>query len=292
MINSMTGFGRGEFSKNNRCVTVEMKSVNHRYCEINIRMPRNFIFLENDLKNRIKNDLQRGKIDVFINYEDRNVNTANLKYNEELAAQYLAYVKQMSEHFSLSMNLDAFHLSRYPEVLSIEAHEEDEDFISELIQTALEEALKDLQSARLTEGQLLKADLYDKLDELLGYVEHLKIYTPMVIEDYRQKLTIRVSELLGQAVIDEQRIAQEVAIFADKSCIDEEIVRLESHVKHMREILDSKDAVGRKLDFIAQEMNREANTVLSKANNLNISNQGIDVKTVIEKIREQIQNIE
>ncbi|MBN2220729.1 MAG: YicC family protein [Vallitaleaceae bacterium] len=292
MINSMTGFGRGEFTQKNRSVTVEMKSVNHRYCEINIRMPRNFVFLENDLKNKIKNELQRGKIDVFINYEDRNVNTANLKYNEELAAQYLNYVKQISERFSLSMNLDAFHLSRYPEVLSIEAGEEDEEFISELIQTALDEALKDLQAARFKEGQLLKADLSDKLDELLSYVENLKVFTPMVIDDYRQKLTLRVSELLGQPVVDEQRIALEVAVFADKSCIDEEIVRLESHVKHMKDILDTKEAVGRKLDFIAQEMNREANTVLSKANNLGIANQGIDLKTVIEKIREQIQNIE
>lgn len=292
MIKSMTGFGRGECVKADRSMTIEMKSVNHRYCDINIRMPRKLIFLENKLKNMIKQELSRGKIDVFITYVDHSDKSSSIVYNQDLASQYLEYFNMMSEHFCMANDVQVSSLSRYPEVLKLEEQDEDEEILQELVITALQEAIGKIGKARFKEGQHLKTDLKDKLDEMLGYVNELKEISPLVVEDYRSRLEERISELMDQTLVDRDRLALEVAVFADKSCVDEEIVRLESHIIHMKETLDSKDAVGRKLDFIAQEMNREANTILSKANNISVSNQGIDLKTLIEKVREQIQNIE
>jgi uncharacterized protein (TIGR00255 family) len=292
MIKSMTGFGRGECSIDNRSITIEMKSVNHRYCDINIRMPRKLIFLENHLKGLIKNELTRGKIDVFINYEDHSDKSNSIVYNELLARQYMVHFEHMAETFHIQNDIQVSGLSRYPEVLKLEEQDEDEETLQKMVITALHEAISAISEARHTEGQLLKADLKEKLDEMLAYVKQLKALTPEVIEDYRQKLHTRIGELMDQTLVDKDRLALEVAVFADKSCVDEEIVRLESHITHMKDTLDSTDSIGRKLDFISQEMNREANTVLSKANNLSVSNQGIELKTLIEKVREQIQNIE
>lgn len=292
MIKSMTGFGRGECVLDNRSMTIEMKSVNHRYCDINIRMPRKLIFLENQLKNMIKKELTRGKIDVFITYQDNSDKTSSIVYNESLASQYLEKFRLMSEKFSLDNDVQVSSLSRYPDVLKLEEQDDDEDVLQELVMTAMKEAILKISETRLKEGQALKVDLKDKLDEMLIYVNKLKEIAPAVIEDYRVKLDTRIGEIMDKTLVDKDRLALEVAVFADKSCVDEEIVRLESHIIQMKEALDSSDSVGRKLDFIAQEMNREANTVLSKANNLSVSNQGIELKTLIEKVREQIQNIE
>jgi len=292
MIKSMTGFGRGEAISNNRHITIEMKSVNHRYCDINIRMPRKLIFLENTLKNLIKEKLERGKIDVFINYENIDENTSNILYNESLAAEYMKYFEQMSVKFEINNDMNVSSLSRYPEVLKLEEQEDDEELLQQLVFEAMGKTIDDIANTRITEGQMLKNDIKDKLDEMLGYVSTLKEIAPAVIDDYRTKLTLRISELMDQTLLDKDRLAMEVVVFADRSCVDEEIVRLESHIKHMKDTLNAKESVGRKLDFLAQEMNREANTILSKANNISVSNQGIDLKTLIEKIREQIQNIE
>lgn len=292
MIKSMTGFGRGEAISNNRHVTIEMKSVNHRYCDINIRMPRKLIFLENTLKNLIKEKLERGKIDVFINYENVDENTSNILYNEALAAEYMNYFQKMASNFGIMNDINVSSLSRYPEVLKLEEQEDDEELLQQLVMEALGKTIDDIAETRLKEGQMLKIDIKNKLDEMLGYVKVLKDIAPAVIEDYRNKLSTRIGEIMDQTLVDKDRLALEVVVFADRSCVDEEIVRLESHIKHMKDTLDAKDSVGRKLDFLAQEMNREANTILSKANNINVSNQGIDLKTLIEKIREQIQNIE
>lgn len=288
----MTGFGRGEAISNNRHVTIEMKSVNHRYCDINIRMPRKLIFLENTLKNLIKEKLERGKIDVFINYENVDENTSNILYNEALAAEYMNYFQKMASNFGIMNDINVSSLSRYPEVLKLEEQEDDEELLQQLVMEALGKTIDDIAETRLKEGQMLKIDIKNKLDEMLGYVKVLKDIAPAVIEDYRNKLSTRIGEIMDQTLVDKDRLALEVVVFADRSCVDEEIVRLESHIKHMKDTLDAKDSVGRKLDFLAQEMNREANTILSKANNINVSNQGIDLKTLIEKIREQIQNIE
>jgi len=288
----MTGFGRGECTIDNRSMTIEMKSVNHRYCDINIRMPRKLIFLENKLKGIIKKELSRGKVDVFITYEDHSDKSSSIVYNEALAQQYIEYFKLMSEQFALENDVQVSGLSRYSDVLKLEEQDEDEDILSELVIKALNQAVSNITKARQKEGEMLKVDLKDKLEEMLAYVNNLKEISPRVVEQYRQKLHERIGELMDQALVDPDRLTMEVAVFADKSCIDEEIVRLESHVKHMIETLNDGDSIGRKLDFIAQEMNREANTVLSKANNLDVANQGIELKTLIEKVREQIQNIE
>lgn len=293
MIISMTGFGRGEAEQNDRSMTIEMKSVNHRYCDINIRLPRKLMFLENKLKNMIKEELIRGKIDVFINYDDRSDKTSSIVYNESLATQYMELFGKMSESFGLNNDVLVSGLSRYPEVVKLEDQDEDdEELLRELVTSALMQAITKIKEARTKEGQLLKVDLVQKLDEMSKQVEFLVDIAPKVIEDYRVKLTERISELMDDTLVDKDRLALEVAVFADKSCVDEEIVRLQSHITHMKETLDSTGAVGRKLDFIAQEMNREANTVLSKANNIGVANQGIELKTLIEKVREQIQNIE
>ncbi len=293
MIRSMTGFGRGEAVNNNRTITIEMKSVNHRYCDINIRMPKVLFHIENKLKNIIKEEIHRGKIDVFINYDDRSDKANSIRYNKNLAEQYMDQFKQISQEFHIENDIKVSHLSRYPEVLVLEEQDQcEEEIIENLAFESLRIALSNIKETRSKEGQMLKSDLKLKLSDMLEYVEQLKSITPKVIEDYRIKLTERISELTDQALIDPERIAMEVAIYADKSCIDEEIVRLESHIKHMRDTLDADEAIGRKLDFISQEMNREANTVLSKANNIEVSNHGIEIKTLIEKVREQIQNIE
>ncbi len=288
----MTGFGRGECTSNDRSLTIEMKSVNHRYCDINIRMPRKLAFMENTLKTRMKEVLTRGKIDVYINYEDHSDKASSVVYNEALAGLYLEHLQAMGETYDLQNDINVSQLSRFPEVLKLEEQDDDEDLLVQLVNDALNKALAQMSSARETEGGMLCADLIDKLTQMLGLVAELKDITPAVIEDYRDKLHLRISEMLDQTLVDQDRLAMEVAVFADKSCIDEEIVRLESHIRHMRDLLSQSEPVGRKLDFIAQEMNREANTILSKANNINVSNQGIELKTLIEKVREQIQNIE
>ena len=292
MIRSMTGFGRGDCVINDRSMTIEIKSVNHRYCDINIRMPRKLFFLENKLKGMIKKELIRGKIDVFINYQDSSEKSNSIVYNENLAAQYIEQFKNMANTFEISNDIKVSSLSRYPEVLKLEEQDDDEDALQKLVINTIKEAIINISDTRYKEGQALKVDLKNKLDEMLTYATILKEISPAVIEEYRVKLDQRIGEIMDKALVDKDRLALEVAVFADKSCVDEEIVRLESHIIQMKDTLDSNDAVGRKLDFIAQEMNREANTILSKANNLDVSNQGIELKTLIEKVREQIQNIE
>lgn len=292
MLKSMTGFGRGESTSNDRSLTIEMKSVNHRYCDINIRMPRKLAFMENALKNRMKEVLTRGKIDVYINYDDHSDKASSVVYNEALAGLYLEHLRAMGETYELLNDINVSQLSRFPEVLKLEEQDDDEDLLVQLVNDALNKALAHMSSARETEGEMLCTDLIDKLTQMLELVAELKGIAPAVIEDYREKLHVRISEMLDQTIVDQDRLTMEVAVFADKSCIDEEIVRLESHIRHMRDLLSQSEPVGRKLDFIAQEMNREANTILSKANNINVSNQGIELKTLIEKVREQIQNIE
>lgn len=292
MISSMTGFGRGEFTRDNRTVIIEMKSVNHRYCDINIRLPRKLNFIENIIKNKIKGTFERGKIDVFINYEDRSETNNQVVFNEALAKNYLDILSGVAHEFSLENDIRISTLSRYPEVMGLEEVEQDESLLEEITLQALEIAMQSMKEARSKEGAFIQKDLQEKLHEMAGYVQDLEMISPLVVAEYKEKFEKRVTELLEKPIVDDTRIAMEVAVFTDKSCIDEEIVRLQSHVQHMKDTLHEEVSVGRKLDFIAQEMNREANTVLSKANNVKISNQGIELKTLIEKIREQIQNIE
>ena len=293
MIKSMTGFGRCEISDEEQKFIVEMKGVNHRYLDVNIRMPKKLNFFETAIRNLLKQSIQRGKVDIFITYEDLSESQVSLKYNEALAGEYLMYLKQMKDKFSLENDIRVSTLSRYPDVLTMEEQAVDEEELWHGLKKALDGAIQRLVETRALEGEHLREDITGKLDKMLELVGYIEERSPKIIAEYREKLENKVRELLADTQLEEGRIAAEVVIFADKICTDEEIVRLKSHIVHMKETLESKEnGIGRKLDFIAQEMNREANTILSKANDLEISNAGIDLKTEIEKVREQIQNIE
>lgn len=292
MIKSMTGFGRCEVMEGSRKFTVEMKSVNHRYLDVNIKMPKKLNFFESAIRGELKTYLQRGKVDIFISYEDFSENNVSVKYNRETAAAYLQYLKQMAEEFGLDNDVRVSGLSRYPEVFSMEEQTVDEDELWKELRKALRGAAESFVESRIREGESLRCDLDGKLDSMLSHVGYITERSPQIIAQYRQKLEEKVRELLEDTRIDDNRLLMEVTIYADKVCVDEELVRLKSHIEATKEALREGGGIGRKLDFIAQEMNREANTILSKANDLEISNCAIDLKTEIEKVREQIQNIE
>ncbi len=292
MIKSMTGFGRSEIAKGERKITVEMKSVNHRYLDVNIKMPKKLNFFEAAIRNELKNYIQRGKVDIFITYEDLTESNVCLKYNRELAAEYMRYLAQMAEDFALDNDIRVSTLSRYPEVFSMEEQTTDEEELWLLLDEAIRDAAEKFVKTRIKEGENLRDDLIGKLDGMLAHVDYIAERSPQIIAEYRQKLEEKVKELIDDVKVDESRLLMEVTIFADKVCVDEELVRLRSHIETTRENLVQGGSIGRKLDFIAQEMNREANTILSKANDLEISNRAIELKTEIEKVREQIQNIE
>lgn len=292
MIKSMTGFGRCEVQKDSRKFTVELKSVNHRYLDVNIRMPKKLNFFETAIRNLLKSYANRGKVDIFITYEDLSQAQVAVKYNAVLAGEYLKYLKQMEEEFGLENDIRVSTLSRYPEVFTMEEQSEDEEKLWNGLKEALEGAFGQFVRTRQTEGENLKRDILAKLDRLSKLTAYIEERSPQIVSEYRAKLEEKMKELLADTQIEESRIAAEVILFADKICTDEEVVRLKSHISHMRNTLDEKDEIGRKLDFIAQEMNREANTILSKANDIEVSDYAISLKTEIEKIREQIQNIE
>ena len=281
MIKSMTGFGRCEIAEADRKFTVEMKGVNHRYLDVNIRMPKKLNFFESAIRNLLKQYVQRGKIDIFIGYEDMTESQMTLKYNQK-----------MEEQFGLDNDVRVSTLARCPEVLTMEEQSVDEEELWSGLEKAMKGACEQFVQTKTTEGENLKKDIIGKLDGMLEVVARVEERSPQIVAEYREKLETKVKELLGDTQIDEGRIAAEVVIFSDKICTDEEVVRLKSHIKHMKETLEQTEGIGRKLDFIAQEMNREANTILSKANDLEVSNYAIDLKTEIEKVREQIQNIE
>ena len=293
MIRSMTGFGRCEVADGERKFTVEMKGVNHRYLDVNIRMPKKLNFFETSIRNLLKKRIQRGKVDLFISYEDLSEGQVSLKYNEALAQEYLDYFRQMETTFGLENDVRVSTISRCPEVLTMEEQALDEEELWNGLEKALNGAIDQFVETRTLEGENLKKDILEKLSGMLELVGYIEERAPRIIAEYREKLEAKVQELLEDTQIEESRIAAEVVIFADKICTDEELVRLRSHIVHMKETLESSDSgIGRKLDFIAQEMNREAKTILSKANDLEVSKVGIDLKTEIEKVREQIQNIE
>lgn len=292
MIKSMTGFGRCEIEEDNRKIIIEMKAVNHRYLDVNMKMPKMLSAFESAIRNLLKDYIQRGKVDVFVTYEDSNEDNFSLRYNETLAGEYLNYLKQMSEHFGIENDIKVSSLSRYPEVFTMEQQDADDKKIWALMEKALRGACEQFVETRITEGDNLKRDMLGKLDNMLACVDFVEERSPIIMKEYRTKLENRIQEILGNTQIDDSRIATEVTIFADKICVDEETVRLRSHIQAMKDTLIEGGSIGRKLDFIAQEMNREANTILSKASDLAISDAGINLKTDIEKVREQIQNIE
>ncbi|MDD7419667.1 MULTISPECIES: YicC/YloC family endoribonuclease [Blautia] len=293
MIKSMTGFGRSEVVTDERKITIELKSVNHRYLDLSIKMPKKLSFLEGSIRNLMKTYIQRGKVDVYITYEDYTINNGTLKYNKELAAEYIACLKQIQQDFDLDYDIKVSTLSRYPDILTMEEQSVDEEELWSILEPPVREACEKFVQTRTQEGHNLEKDLLEKLDGLDKKVTRIEERSPEVVNAYRTKLEAKVSELLEDTQIDDNRIAAEVILFSDKICNDEETVRLHSHVKNMKKMLTTEtEGIGRKLDFMAQEMNREANTILSKSSDMEISDIAIDLKTEIEKIREQIQNIE
>ena len=292
MIKSMTGFGRGEISEGQRMYTVEIKAVNHRYLDVSVKMPKKLNFFEASIRGLLKEYVQRGKVDLYITYEDLSEQTVSVKYNADVAASYLKYLREMSETFSLEDDVRVSTLSRYPEVFSMEEQEIDEAGIWKDLERALRMAAEAFVESRVKEGENLKRDLLDKLEGMLLHVAYIEDNSQKIIEEYKEKLQAKVRDLMEDSRIDEGRLLMEVTLFADKICVDEEIVRLKSHIEMVKNTLLAGGSIGRKLDFIVQEMNREANTILSKTTDLEISNRGIELKTEIEKVREQIQNIE
>ena len=292
MLKSMTGFGRYENVTDAYKISVEMKAVNHRYLDLSIKMPKKFNYFEASIRTLLKKYIQRGKVDLFITYEDYTEGNLCLKYNRELAAEYMAAVGQMAQQFKIPDDITVSTLARCPEVLTMEQAPEDEEHLWKVLSEGIQAAAERFVKTRLTEGENLKEDLLKKLDYMAGLVDFIEARSPVLLEEYRRKLTEKVTELLNGAAVEESRIVTEVTIYADKICTDEEMVRLKSHIEMMKSKLTAGGSIGRELDFIAQEMNREANTTLSKANDLEIADKAIALKTEIEKIREQIQNIE
>lgn len=293
MIRSMTGFGHGEVSNDkNQKVTVEMKSVNHRYCDISLKLPKKLAMFEANIRNIMKEYASRGKIDIYVSYEDLSETAVSLHYNQAMAEEYMQVFKKMQEDFNIETKITAEALAKYPEVVTIEEVQQDEEVWWELLEAALRQAAEKFVETRTIEGANLKRDLLGKLDQMAADVTFIEERSPQIIAEYRSKLEEKVKEFLEDSTIEENRIAAEVTLYAYKIAVDEEIVRLQSHISSMTDVLESDESIGRKLDFMAQEMNREANTILSKSSDVDLADHAIELKTNVEKVREQIQNIE
>lgn len=292
MVRSMTGYGKGFAENEDARVTIEMKSVNHRYLDLNIKLPKKLNFLESQVRNKISESIFRGKVDVYITLNEHSDACYQVSINDAIALKYYESISAMAEKLGVDNDMKASSISRLPDVIELEEMDTDEDSLKVLVMKALDDCIAQFIDARIAEGNRLEEDLISKMDEMLVLVDKLEQRSPQIIEEYRTRLTAKVHELLEDTHIDESRIAQEVVIYADKVCIDEEMVRLKSHVAETRSVFDLDKEVGRKLDFLAQELNREANTILSKSTDVEIADIGITLKTLIEKVREQIQNIE
>lgn len=292
MIQSMTGFGRGEAANEKYKVTIEMKSVNHRYLDLSVRLPRKLNFYEPAIRNQVKEFAKRGKIDIFVSMEQLQENAESIQYNPQIAAAYLSGISQMADEFSIGGTIQAYQLARFPDVFTKAEEDDNEEEWIPIVTQALRDACEKFAESRRIEGEKLAKDLSAKLDHISDLVDKIETRSPQIVEEYRKKITEKVEQLLGDTQIDENLLATEIVMFSDKICVDEEMVRLRTHVEHVKETLAVGENIGRKLDFLIQEMNREANTTLSKANDSEVSEYGIDLKTEIEKIREQIQNIE
>ena len=294
MVYSMTGFGRGEYSDDARKIIIEMKSVNHRYCDISVKLPRSISRFEPEIRNRIKKYVERGKVDVFITYSNLKSSGFTVKYDKEVAEQYMNHLRSIEKDFGLEEEYKPTVIARFPDVFTVEENYYVEDEEYTVIEKVLDEAGKQFMESRAREGARLAKDMLDKMGELESLTCQVDELAPKMIEEFREKLTEKVQKLLEVTDIDEARIVQEVTIYSDKVAVDEELVRLHSHIEEVRNLLseENADSIGRRLDFIVQEMNREANTTLSKSDSLAVTDIGLNMKTCIEKVREQVQNIE
>lgn len=293
MAISMTGFGRGEYKDDNYQFLVECKTINHKYADINIRLPRKLSFLEDKARILVKDYIKRGRVDLYIKLDLLGSEDVNLKFDEELATQYVSILKQIKDKFDLVDDISVMNIAKFPDVIKTEEKEDDEDKLWLMLKVALENALLKLKEMRSEEGKKLAEDIQNRCDLLKNYIEDIEKYSYNVVIDYKEKLKDRISDMLEDpSIIDESRLAQEVAIYADKSSITEEIVRFKSHIEQLKNTVVKNESIGRKIDFLIQEMNRETNTIGSKSSDLNITNLVVEVKSELEKIREQIQNIE
>ena len=290
MIRSMTGFGRGEYENEGRKYIVEIKAVNHKYSDINIRLPRFFNNMEDSIRKRISNVISRGKIDVFVSFENYSSKGTNIRINRELAKEYINELKSLAEETNLEFNVNLIDISKLPEILKIEENEDEEEIENELMK-AVDMALEKFIYMREVEGQKLVEDLERRIHLIEEKIKEVKKYSENLVEEYIEKLHTRVKELL-QTEVDEARLMQEIVFFSDKSSIEEELTRLDSHISQFLKLIKTDSPVGKKIDFLIQEINRETNTIGSKANCLEITNRVIEIKTEVENIREQIQNIE
>ncbi len=292
MVKSMTGYGRAEDTLNGCTITVELRSVNNRYLDCNVRMPRLYLFAEETIKGRVQNTISRGKVDVFVTLDMTGGEQVQVSVNQPLADGYYAALTQLAERYGLSKDISVSLLSRFPDVLLAEKAEEDVEQRAQDICSVLDRALQDFDQMRTREGARLEADVLSRaarIEELVGLVEER---SPQTVSEYRAKLEARMNEVLANTQLDPARILTEAAIFADKVAVDEETVRLRSHIGQLRHMLEQGGATGRKLDFLIQEFNREANTIGSKCSDIDIARHVVDIKAEIEKIREQVQNIE
>lgn len=292
MIKSMTGYGKSEQTIDSLNVTVEIKSVNHRYFEFSARVPREYGFLEEKLKKYCNSLITRGKVECYVSVEDLEEREMEVNVNKTLAAGYVKALKELSERFGLKDDISAVTLSRYPDVITLHKASEDEERIWNAVKTVAETAVSKFIEMRETEGSKLRGDILSRADYIIECVEFIEARSPETVREYNEKLKQRMKELLGDASVDEQRLLNEAAIYADKIAVDEETVRLRSHISQLREFMNSNEAIGRKLDFLVQEINREANTIGSKAQDVDIAKKVIAIKAEVEKIREQVQNIE
>lgn len=292
MLKSMTGYGRCEYQDSNLRMTVELKSVNHRYCEVFIRMPRQLGSFEYRIRTLIMERISRGKIDVFLNWDNLSDQAKEVILDEGLAKAYYNALMKISAGLGLRDDISSSTLAKFPDILKVEKKDEDDEAIWAVIKTAVNDALDRLIIMREKEGEKLQKSLSDILCSIESHVSFLETREPVVVREYRDKLSARIQELMENNVVDETRLAMEVAIFADRCCITEELVRLKSHISQFRDIMNMNGAVGKKMDFLLQEMNREVNTIGSKSNDLEITKHVVELKSEIEKVREQIQNIE
>ncbi len=292
MIRSMTGFGRAVKELDGYVITVEIKSVNHRYFEFSSRIPRQYGFLDDKLKSYINSNVSRGKVDCFVGIEALDTESADVVVNHTLAGAYVKALQELEERYDLKADYGASTVSRYPDVLVVRKSEEDEDALWEKVKTVCDEALEKFVAMRTVEGAKMREDIFSRGQFILECVSFIEERSPETVREYNEKLVQRVHELIGDVSLDENRIIQEVAILADKVAVAEETVRLRSHIGQLNSFIDSDEPVGRKMDFLVQEINREANTIGSKASDVAIARKVVDIKAEVEKIREQIQNIE
>jgi len=291
MIKSMTGFGRGNYENEGREYVVEIKTVNHRYNDISIKLPRSISYLEEKIKKVISENIKRGKVDVYVTFNNYSEKGKDIKINKEIAKKYILELKELAKEAGINDNIQVTEISKFPEVLNVQNNEDEELIWSEL-QKPLNNAVNELIKMREYEGIKISEDLRLRADKVLNKINEISKVSTGLVEEYIVKLEARIKELLKTDVVDETRLAQEVVIYSDKTSIQEEITRMNSHISQLHKLLESNESVGKRLDFLMQELNRETNTIGSKANSLNITNLVIDIKTELEDMREQIQNIE